>query len=217
LDKDCPEAVALAHAVIRWQAETENATRLSHRENGILAVIATILGLGLFKGADLRPCHPWWLYTGMMVAASLTLLFLLFALFQVLWIPQSNEGTKGGRVVETQPAPEGESEERPRVYASENLAWPRDPALHPTALESAKEAYAIAYKRVTKAANSLGARNSRRKAGIEFGQRFLFAAAVAATFSIVLYAFLDPGASKRVAGKDAAAVEAPPSQPAAPK
>ncbi len=184
-----PVSIALEHAVRRWNAETENASRLSHRENGILAVIATILGLGFFKAGDLgtRHLHSLFFLLGLFVV--LTLVLLMLALRSVLWIPQSKEGKEGGRVTSTT-AGEGAEDDQPRIYASEHLAWPRIPELHPTNLEAASEAYEIAYKRVTKAANSLSARNIKRKERIELGQRFLFLAALSAAVSIILYPLL---------------------------
>ena len=180
-----PEAIALDHAVRRWGAETENAVRLSERENGVLTVIAILIGLGVFKVDDLEPRAPQWGYLTVLVAIGATGVLMLLALFRLLWIPSSREGTADGPIGTT----DG-SNDWPRVYASDHLSWPRDPELHPAALEQDREAYQIAYKRFTRAANSLNRRNIRRKEGIEFGQRFLFAAAICASFSIGAYPLL---------------------------
>jgi hypothetical protein len=186
-----PLAIALDHARLRWAAGIENAARLSARASGILAVIGTILGLGLFKAADMRPQGHLALYCALMSFVMATLFLLLAALFQVLVHPLPTEGADGGDVVDTTPIGERETpEDRANVYASDNLHWPRKPSLHPTELETEQEALRIAYTRLTKAANSLDRRNLRRKVRIDRGQHFLFGAAGTAAVSIVLYALL---------------------------
>lgn len=184
-----PLVVALSHANMRWQAGIENASRLSHRSNGILAVIGTILGLGLFKAADMKPNGHTSVYCALMTFVVATLAFLLVALYQVLVDPLPVEGVDGGEVSTTSEE-ESEEDARANVYASDNLRWPRKSQLHPTALGTEEEALRIAYSRVTKAANSLDRRNLRRKVRVDRGQHFLFGAAGAAAISIVLYALL---------------------------
>jgi len=101
-----PARIALDHAVRRWEAELENDRKLSHRENGLMAFVAAVLGLGLFKlelFATPDPSGWMWAVRGL-VGASLVLLFA--ALANILLTPErvlvlcveartmSREGTK---------------------------------------------------------------------------------------------------------------------------
>lgn len=183
------EEVALAHAVLRWEAETENASRLAGRENGILTVIATVLALGLLRAGDLRPREPWGVYCILLALSVFALISLLLALAKVLWVRFSREGKNNERATTAnRPA----DEEKPFLYASEHLAWPRAPELHPSELPSSREAFRIAYKATTKAANSLNGRNVKTKERLDSGQRWLFVAALFGGVSILAYSFTGP-------------------------
>src|SRR5262245_40536222 len=53
-------SVAMQTAARQWEAEQENARRLSTRTTGILATIAAASGLGLFKASDITCVeNPW--------------------------------------------------------------------------------------------------------------------------------------------------------------
>jgi hypothetical protein len=91
----------------------------------------------------------------------------------------------------------GRSERRPprrQIYASGNLRWPLNPALHP-AKAPLRDTLEIAYKQTTRAANSLHVRNLRRKESIDSGQHWLLVAASLAGVSLLIYMWLAaPGA-----------------------
>ena len=178
---------ALEHARLRWDAETENARRLSNRENGILTVIAAILGLGLYKlgGKDLSlgGVASWAVRAPLIVSV----IFMLSALYRVL-IQRSAEA-EDGRKKKSKRTPEGR---RSREYASSYLRWPPDPGCHPAALESARKVNLQAYKLTTRAASQLHYRNLVRKKGIDRAQRRLFGAAIFAGLAMVSYILCSP-------------------------
>lgn len=195
-DPEDSTAVAVHHARMRWDAEVENASRLSHRENGILTVIAGILGLGLFKLGTMDPAEPavlWFVRICLVVS-----ILLLFVALGMVLITRSKVPERAG--------------ETPIQYASAHLRWSDRPEDHPSKLKSGREANLHAYKLLTRAATHLHRRNLVRKGGIDRSQRFLFGAALAAGLAIVCYICCPATAASAAPGTakgDAGAQESP--------
>ncbi len=176
---DPTTATVLAHAVRRWEAEVENARRLSNRENGILGVIAMLLGLGLFRGPDAQEFRPEVLYSiarGLLVASVLQ---ALVALGLVLWM-------RGGLVTQERGAP---------IFASAFLSWRGTPRLMSAVVLDEREGNMVAIEATTRAAVDLLGRNVRRKRTLDASQRFLFGAAASAGIAMSCYLYLSPAAS----------------------
>lgn len=169
-------SVVLALAVRRWEAEVENAGRLASRQNGILGVIAMLLGLGLFRGPGGEPLEPValvWIARGLL---TLSVLQVLVALGLVLWIR-----SRPARVPSRRPP-----------FASAFLAW-TDARRHVQAVVvDLRDAEFIAIRVLTTAAAELYRRNAARKRLLDASQRVLFGAAVCAGFALSCYPYLDP-------------------------
>lgn len=176
---DPTTATVLAHAVRRWEAEVENARRLSNRENGILGVIAMLLGLGLFREPEARSLEPVALFWFTRALLATSVLQVLAALGLVLWIRKPSATA---------------SNARPPVatFASARLTWPGAPRHMKEVILDEREANLIAIDVMTSGANELLARNVRRKRLMDTSQRFLFAAAACASLAMTCYHFLRP-------------------------
>lgn len=176
---DATTATVLAHAERHWQAEVENAARLSSRENGILSVIAMLLGLGLFRGPEaqqLEPAALSWTRRGLLV---LGVLQVLAALGLVLWIRRPASGLTTRQL-------------RSASFASALLTWPGTGRHMKEVVLDALEADLIAIRVTNAATEDLLARNTRRKQLLDKSQRFLFAAAVSASLAVTCYFWLHP-------------------------
>ena len=178
-----PLSIGLQHAVRRWQAETENAARLASRENGILTLIAAVLSIGLFKVGDFAGVQPASVSIWVKACLTASLLAMGAALVRILLVRLSSEE------IDTSLGPP-----RRQIFASNNLRWPLNPALHP-AKAPLRDTLEIAYKQTTRAANSLHVRNLRRKESIDSGQHWLLVAASLAGVALLIYMWLAaPGA-----------------------
>ncbi|MBL8801830.1 MAG: hypothetical protein JNN27_07540 [Planctomycetes bacterium] len=179
--------VALEHAQGRWEAETENAARLAHRENGILTLVAAVLGLGLFKLGEVSGIEPTWLSWLVRILLLMSMLAMAVGLATVLIVIRSRENQDGKLVVAKPDVAPNSSGDARQVFASGHLGWPPQTEVHPTELESAAEALAISYKLTTKAANSLLNRNLGRKSKIDRGQLWLLLAGLLAGVALGCY------------------------------
>lgn len=178
---DPTTTTVLGHSVRRWEAEVENARRLSNRENGILGVIAMLLGLGLFRGPTVEAAEPaflFWIARGLL---SLAILQVLAALGLVLWM--------GGRASRRT----GTDRARP-AFASSLLRW-RAPRLMSDVTLDEVEANLLAKEAMTEAADDLLRRNIDRKWTLDVSQRFLFGAAACAGIAMSCYLYLRTGNS----------------------
>lgn len=171
---DPTTATVLAHAVRRWEAEVENASRLSNRENGILGVIAMLLGLGLFRRPEVRELEPtailWIART--LLATSIAL--VLAALGMVMWV----RGAASASLGMGSPRPS---------FASALLTWPGAPRHMREVVLDEHEANLIAIRVTTAAVTDLLDRNTRRKRLLDASQRFLFGAAASAGLALTCY------------------------------
>jgi hypothetical protein len=179
--------VALEHARGRWEAETENAARLANRENGILTLVAAVLGLGLFKLGEVSEIEPTWLSCLVRVLLVLSMLSMAGGLGTVLVVVRSRESQDGTLPSSKSQGTASAGGEVRQVYASGHLGWPPQGSVHPTELGSAAEALAISYKLTTKAANSLLNRNLGRKKSIDRGQLWLLVAGFLAGSALACY------------------------------
>ncbi len=172
----CPERVALEHAIRRWGAECENAQRLSSRENGLLALLGVIAGLGFFRLSDIDKIEwGWALAAKLLLTAALGC--VLFSVFKVFLVPKS-------RVQETR-----DGRRAVFVYASGLLAWPIQKEAHPNSLKTEEDAVRIAFAQTASAAASLYRRNLKRRESLERGQRYLVAAIGLAAVAALLRMF----------------------------
>lgn len=176
---DPSTAAVLAHAVRNWQAEVENAARLSSRENGILSVIAMLLGLGLFRGPEAQVMEPAALSWTLRCLLVLGMLQVLVALGLVLWIRRAAPGLTTRQLGHAS-------------FASALLTWPGTPRHMKEVVLDALEADLIAIRVTKTATEDLLERNTRRKQLLDKSQRFLFAAAVSASLAVTCYFWLHP-------------------------
>jgi len=177
---DPTTATVRAHAVRCWEAEVENARRISNRENGILGVIAMLLGLDLFRGPDAQELQPAVLYAfarGLLVAS---VLLALVALGLVLWM-------RGGLGAQDRGAP---------LFASAFLSWRGTPRLMSVVVLDEREGFMIATEFTTRGAVDLLGRNVRRKRTLDASQRFPFGAAASAGTAMSCSPYLSPGAPR---------------------
>ncbi len=180
---DPTTATVLDPAVLRWHAEVENARRLSNRENGILGVIAMLLGLGLYRGPGVDGMESAWLRWASSILWMLSMLLMLVALGLVLW-------TRGS----TSPG-EGQVAEARSSFASVLLRWKGAPRLMHEVLLDAHEANLIAAAVTTEAARDLLRRNAERKRTLDRSQRCLYGSALCA--GLVVLGYLLPRSGHR--------------------
>jgi hypothetical protein len=168
---ECPERIALEHAIRCWDAETQNAERLASRENGLLTLLSAIVGFGFFKlSEDGDPTYASLAIRGFL---TIVLLLLLIALISILVNRWPRRGTRGAS---------------PKVpFASGRLAWPNQRDLRPHELASEEVAIRIALSLTTDAAAHLLDRNVARRARLDLGQQALVAAIVCAGFGFAVY------------------------------
>jgi hypothetical protein len=173
----CPERVALEHEIRRWEAESENAARISARANGLLTVLTGILGLGLFKLSDLDKLAG---VGPVAVRALLTfaLLPLLVAFYKIFIIPVSRGDDKSPK--------SGAPRRKTRFpFASSHLTWPATKPVQPHNLQTEEQAVRIAFSRTARAAESLARRNKIRKETVESGQDWVVASVIVAALVFV--------------------------------
>jgi len=75
---------ALALVAVQWEAEQENSRRLATRTNGILATIALISGLGIFKIDDVAKVSVTWASVTLRTMVGLVAICILFGIIDVL-------------------------------------------------------------------------------------------------------------------------------------
>jgi len=177
---DPASTVVLQHAVRRWQAESENAGRLATRENGILGVIAMLLGLSLFRAPTPVLLEPGWLMWAARILLTASVLQALVALGLVLWNrpdrgrgPTSGPGTLG--------------------LASALLIWPSASKRTGKKPGSEREAHQVAVRLLDVAADEQYFRNAARKRLLDRSQRCLFSAASCAGLAMVCYLYMKSG------------------------
>ena len=172
-EPECPERVALDHAIRRWEAESQNAERLANRENGLLTLLSALVGFGFFKLSDFDDLEPSYLPMVIRVFLTAVLALILYAFYKVFIIPRSRR--REGNA----PAP--------MMFASGHLAWPIEEEVQPHALATEEEAIRIAFARTSQAAASLHRRNVSRREALDKGQRWLIWAILTAAFGFVCY------------------------------
>jgi len=183
---ECPERVALEHAVRRWEAESQNAERLASRENGLLTILSALVGFGFVNSTDFEGIDPPWLPQLLRVIVTAALVLILHAFVRIFLVPR----TRG----------DGKAASGVPMYASVHLEWPNQEALQPIALASEDEAIRIAFARTSQAATSLHRRNVRRKESLDSGQRWLATAVVVAVSGFLCYTRLGRSESGSVSG-----------------
>ena len=173
-----PARIALEHAVRRWEAELENDRKLSQRENGLLAFVAAVLGLSLFKLellAEPDPSGWFWAVRGLL---GTSLILLLGALAKFLLTPEGDSGeasaTRGSRA-------------DPTALASWFLHWPERPDRSYSHLTDMRAATLKACDLMTRAATSLHIKNLDRLRAIDRGVRLLLFAAILAGLALACY------------------------------
>lgn len=173
-----PARIALEHGIRRWEAEVENDRKLSQRENGLLAFVAAVLGLSLFKLELLAAPDPsswFWIVRGLV---GTSLIFLLGALAKFLLTPERDSAMRPG----TQ-----ESRTELTALPSEFLRWPELPDRPYSGLTDSRAAILEACELTTRAATSLHIKNLDRVRAIDRGEILLSCAAVLAALAFVCY------------------------------
>jgi hypothetical protein len=170
---ECPERIALEHAIRCWEAETQNAERLASRENGLLTLLSAIVGFGFFKLSDEGSVLP--TYASLAVRAFLTvvLLLLLLAFLSIL--------------VSRWPRGRGARSRVRGQFASGRLVWPSDDSLQPRELASEQAAIRIALSRTSDAAEYLRERNVVRRGRLDLGQQLVVFAGLSAGLGFAVY------------------------------
>jgi hypothetical protein len=195
---------ALSIVSLQWEAEQENSRRLATRANGILATIAVLSGLGLFKFPEAGPESPYWVRVTVKACIVLVAVFLVLGLVHILDLraPRKTDdepwwrlGRKIFRWVRSvsRPIDHGpEIEKRKHPFASSILQGQRepesaidDPDLLQLKLEAIRETH---YYRLAMASIELHVRNVERQAAIVRGQAWLAKAAFVAFALAVLLA-----------------------------
>lgn len=179
---DPASSVVLQHAVRRWQAETENAGRLATRENGILGVIAMLLGLSLFRAPSPLELEPIWLNWTARILLSASVLQALAALGLVLW-------NRPHRARKTFTGPETLG------LANALLIWPSASRRTAKIPASEREAHQVAIRLLDVAADEQYFRNAARKLLLDRSQRCLFGAATCAGLAMVCFLYLKSNGS----------------------
>ncbi len=177
---DPASTVVLQHAIRRWQAETENAGRLATRENGILGVIAMLLGLSLSRAPVPVELEPAWLTRAARILLSASVLQALAALGLVLW-----NRSRRARPSLSRPGTLG--------LTSALLIWPSGPRRAPKHPLNEWEANQVAIRLLGVAAAEQYSQNALRKQLLDRSQRFLFGAATCAGLAMVCYLYMKPG------------------------
>lgn len=161
--------VVLAHVTLQWEAEVENARRLSVRSTGLITLLVALLGLGLVELDTPERVDPLWLYWAGRMLLVTSLGAFLAALGVLLGFSQ---------VVSKR--------DDAWLLASHLLEWSEGEAPDPF-LVDCDEARRVAFAKVSSAAANLRLRNTRREEEIDRAQIWLFASAVLAAFSLVTY------------------------------
>lgn len=172
-----PARIALEHAVRRWEAELENDRKLSHRENGLMAFVAAVLGLGLFKlELFAAPDRSGWMWTVRgLVGISLVLLFAALAMMLLTpGVSPGDEAQPRGPV----PLP---------GLSSGFLRWPEERGPYRMSLADPRAAVLEALELTTRAATSLYSRNLDRRTAIDRSQSYLFWSAIVAGLAFSCY------------------------------
>jgi len=176
---DPASTVVLQHAVRRWQAESENAGRLATRENGILGVIAMLLGLSLFRAPVPVALEPIGLVWAARVLVSLSVAQALVALGMVLWTVRRQRKWKQGH-------PSYFS------FATAQLVWPGSSRHMKGVFIDEAEANLVAARVLTDATIEFYGRNAARQRLLDTSQRFIFGAALCAGLAMTCYLYVVP-------------------------
>jgi hypothetical protein len=183
--EDYEQAVSPAHALgehvyREWQAEEENARRLSQRTGSLVTLVAALLGVGLFKieGASKFASGAHW---SVVLTLCLGLVFLTIGIWIVL-----QAGAKG----RNQRQKRGRNHHR---VASSALAWRR--SLLPEgknyeflAAEDIREMAALRWQR---AAAHLRRMNIQKQSAVDKGQVLLLLAVTSGLVALVLVLLVD--------------------------
>jgi hypothetical protein len=159
--------VVLSHARTQWEAEVENARRLSSRATSLVTVLVALLGLGLVRMGTpgqlaLRGLE--WVEQLLLVASLGAFMAALGVLLAV-----RDLRTRAGMPL-----------------ASFLLRWPFETGVDPFQVTS-RQARRIVIEGLFEAVASLRDRNARRKEEIDRAQVWLLVAGVLASVSLVAY------------------------------
>jgi uncharacterized membrane protein SirB2 len=197
---------AIEFVTLQWEAEQENSRRLATRTNGILATIAIVSGLGIFKIEDIAKVAVPWASTMLRVMVGLVGLCILLGIIDVLDLRPRPRATgerwwrlfrKAFRLLRRAAAwfqGDGTDVEKHKLpFASSLLHGEAEPDTSrqvedPDLLELKVEAVRkIHYYRLARAAIDLHVRNAERQAALVRGQGWLARAAfLAFAMAIVL-------------------------------
>lgn len=169
-DED-PVAIALEHEIRRWEAEVATERQLLQRENGLLAVAAAILGLGMFRLEALETASPaWWMWV--VRALALTgLVLLILALSRLIMTIEDTLARRSLRA--SAPAP------------TTRLGGPESRGSGWEMVSTARRARLRALDLTRLAATALHLSNLQRGHGIEVGQRYLLVSALFGALAVI--------------------------------
>ena len=160
------------HAVRCWDAERENAARLSARGTLMLSAVAALFGLGLFRIEWFRGVNDQdrirWIWSIWAIKGFLIFAVLAFAL--AFWYTLRSTRKGVGRKV-------GNS--------SDLLGFPKSIATNPPPTEDL--ARRLVFKCVYRAYLDLSTRNQEKKRRQDQGQQFFFVGLFLVAMAIVLY------------------------------
>lgn len=197
---------ALKLVGLQWDAEQENSRRLANRANGVLATIALLSGLGIFKVPEIGAIEPAWVKLAAKICIGVVALCLFFGLVHILDLrpPRKTEDEewwrlprKAYRLVRkiSRPTDDGPESQGTRHAFASSLLQGRsepgspnpveDPDLLQLKLDAIRETH---YYRLALASMELHVRNVERQAAILRGQAWLGHAAVAAFVMAVILA-----------------------------
>jgi len=159
--------VVLSHARLQWEAEVENARRLSTRSTSLVTLLVALLGLGLMKLGTPGLLWP----GGLRTIGQLLLLASLAAFMGALGVLLAI-GSFRMRPGDGWP------------MASFLLRWPLETGLDPLAV-TPELARRVVVEATLRAVGNLRERNTRRKEEIDRAQLWLLVSGALAAVSLV--------------------------------
>jgi len=163
------------HAERCWQAERENAERLSKRATLLLSAVAALLGIGLFRldwhipPDHVSAIHPPWLRWAVRILLGIGALLATVAFFRTLSVRRVGK------------------RERRRAFASNNLALAISDIVNPP--QNAKRTRQLVFVRIYKAYLDLQKRNAREKRRLDHAQVILVFSVVFVVLGLLAYSF----------------------------
>ena len=165
--------VVLAHARLQWEAEVENARRMSTRSTSLVTLLVALVGLGLMRLGNPGPTWP----GGLRTIGQLLLLASLCAFMGALGVLLAVGSLR------TRPG-------NGWPLASCLLRWPVETGLDSLQV-TPKQARRVTIRALFDAVSSLQGRNTRRKQEIDRAQIWLLVSGALAAVSLVAYSLAE--------------------------